>query len=257
VLHCEVSGAGDPVVLLHGFTQSASSWGPVAARLAEHHTVVGVDAPGHGRSASVAADLGAGADLMVESVAGVLPRGVAPAWIGYSMGGRFALHVALRHLSAVSRLVLVSTTGGIDDPGERRRRRDSDAALAARAEEVGLRAFVEEWLGQPLFASLPPGAAAVESRLGGTAAGLASSLRLAGSGTQDPLWDRLGTLAMPVLVVAGSRDTRYAALARRLAEAVGANADLAIIEDAGHACHLERPGPFLDVLAGFLGGSYP
>jgi 2-succinyl-6-hydroxy-2,4-cyclohexadiene-1-carboxylate synthase len=257
VLHYEVTGSGEPVVLLHGFTQSAAAWGPVADRFARDHTVVCVDAPGHGRSASVAAGLAAGADLMVDTVAGTLPGGAVPGWIGYSMGGRFALHVALRHPTAVSRLVLVSTTAGIDDPEQRRRRRESDGALAARAEEVGLEAFVGEWLHQPLFASLPPEAAAVESRLGGTAAGLASSLRLAGTGTQEPLWDRLATLTMPVLAVAGSRDTRYAALAGRLVEAIGANANLAVIEDAGHACHLERPGPFIEAVLGFLGGSYP
>ena len=113
------------------------------------------------------------------------------AWVGYSMGGRYALHVALRHPGLVRRLVLVSATGGIDDPRDRAARRQADEALAAKVETEGVAAFVAWWLERPLFATLPAEAAAVDSRLGGTAAGLAASLRLAGTGTQQPLWSEL------------------------------------------------------------------
>src|SRR5205823_2084988 len=146
------------------------------------------------------ADLPAGADLMVEAAGG------PAAWLGYSMGGRFALHAALRHPAAVQRLIAVSATGGLDAPAARSARREADEALAARVEAEGVEAFVKWWLARPLFQTLPPGAAAVESRLGGTAAGLASSLRLAGTGSQQPLWSQLQQLDMPVLVVVGERD---------------------------------------------------
>jgi 2-succinyl-6-hydroxy-2,4-cyclohexadiene-1-carboxylate synthase len=180
----------------------------------------------------------------------------APAsWVGYSMGGRFALHVALRHPDAVRRLVLVSTTAGIDDPNERESRRAADKALADRIENIGVRAFLAEWLSQPLFATLPAEAAALESRLTSTAHGLASSLRLAGSGQQEPLWERLSSLSMPVLVIAGELDSKYVALARRLVESIGSNASLQIIERAGHACHLEQPQAFLRIVQPFLAES--
>src|SRR5262249_48184616 len=191
VLHAEVSGQGDPVVLLHGFTQSTRSWGPIRPALARSHTVIALDAPGHGQSAGVTADLPAGADLMVAAA------GTPAAWLGYSMGGRFALHVATRHPEAVTRLIVVSATGGIDNAADRDARRRSDEALAARAEAEGVAGFVEWWLNRPLFATLPRAAASVESRLGGTAAGLASSLRLAGAGTHPPPWAGLGRPAMP------------------------------------------------------------
>jgi len=246
VLHAEICGKGDPVVLLHGFTQSARSWGPILPALASSHTVIALDAPGHGHSAAVAADLPAGADLMVEAAGG------SAAWVGYSMGGRFALHVATRHPNAVTRLVVVSATGGIDDPADRAARRQSDEALAARAEAEGVAAFVEWWLDRPLFATLPRAAASVESRLGGTGAGLASSLRLAGAGSQEPLWSELGQLDMPVLVVAGGLDDAYLAHGRRLVESIGTNATLAVIPGAGHACHLEQPAAFLEVVSPFL-----
>jgi 2-succinyl-6-hydroxy-2,4-cyclohexadiene-1-carboxylate synthase len=81
---------------------------------------------------------------------------------------------------------------------------------------------------------------------------LASSLRLAGTGSQQPLWSQLPQLAMPVLVVAGERDESYVAQARRLVENIGSNAALAIVPDAGHACHLEQPDAFLNIVCPFL-----
>lgn len=250
-LHRETYGSGPRLVLVHGFTQSGRGWGEIGRALSRTHTVVAVDAPGHGRSAGVEADLGEGAALLAATAEAA---GGGASWLGYSMGGRYALHVALAYPSLVERLVLVSTTAGIDDPAERRARREWDEGLARRVEGEGVEAFLRWWLSQPLFASLPPGAAGLESRLGGTAAGLASSLRRAGTGNQEPLWTRLEQIGIPVLVVAGQLDTKYVQLAERLVSSIGPNASLAVIGGAGHACHLERPGPFVDAVLAWLDG---
>ncbi len=233
------------MALIHGFTQSGPSWDPVVAGLAADHAVVTVDAPGHGGSADVRADLWEGAAL--------IGNAVGPAtYVGYSMGGRLALHLALGRPDLVERLVLVSTSAGIDDDADRARRRADDEALARRIERDGVEAFVRWWLTRPLFATLPAEAAALDSRLGGDRNGLASSLRLAGAGTQAPLWDRLGELAMPVLVVAGELDAVYRAHARRLAATIGSGPAVALVAGAGHACHLERPAAFTEVLSAWL-----
>lgn len=232
-------------MLLHGFTQSGRSWAPLAERLAVSREVVALDAPGHGGSAEVRAGLWSTADL----IATVGGRGC---YVGYSMGGRFAVHVALGHPEVVERLVLVSTTAGIDDPAERAERARSDEQIARRVERDGVPAFLDWWLGRPLFATLPPEAAGLDSRLGGSAAGLASSLRLAGTGVQQPLWDRLGEISVPVLVVAGELDDAYLSRAHRLVEAIGGNARLEVVAGAGHACHLERPGAWLTAVEVFL-----
>jgi pimeloyl-ACP methyl ester carboxylesterase len=99
MLATTVWGTGDPVVLIHGFTQSAGAWGDLALRLAAGHHVIAVDAPGHGRSAAVEADLAQGAALIGAA-------GGPGAYIGYSMGGRLALHLALERPDLVERLVL-------------------------------------------------------------------------------------------------------------------------------------------------------
>jgi len=237
------------VVLVHGFTQSSRTWTHPAAALAKRHEVIALDAPGHGGSSDVVADLRHGADLM----AAAAPEPAA--WLGYSMGGRYALHVALRHPMLVRRLVVVSTSGGIDGKAQREARRRSDEALAIRVEAEGLAPFVRWWLERPLFSTLPAEAAEIESRLDGTAAGLASSLRHAGVGTQEPLWEQLGELSMPVLVVAGALDDKYVREAARLAAAIGYNAEVTVLPEAGHACHMERPDAFWAAVTPFLEGA--
>ena len=135
-------------MLLHGFTQSGASWAPVVDALAGRASpLVLPDAPGHGGSGHVAADMWGTADLL----AGLVPR---PAyWAGYSMGGRAALHLALAHPERVVGLVLISTSAGIEGAAARDARRAADEELAQRAEHDGVESFLSYWMAQPLFAS--------------------------------------------------------------------------------------------------------
>jgi 2-succinyl-6-hydroxy-2,4-cyclohexadiene-1-carboxylate synthase len=246
-VHVERRGRGPAAVLVHGFTQTGRSWDVLADALAVEREVVLLDAPGHGGSADVEAGLADGADLLVAAA------GPGPAtWIGYSMGARWCLHVALQHPEQVDALVLLGATPGIEDDGERAARRARDLATADRLEQVGVDRFLEEWLAQPLFARLPTDRAAVEDRRRNTVAGLRSSLERAGTGAQASLWPRLAELAMPVLAVAGALDERFAAIAERMAAAIGPNAEVALVPDAGHAAHLERPEAFLQLARTWL-----
>jgi 2-succinyl-6-hydroxy-2,4-cyclohexadiene-1-carboxylate synthase len=245
VLFRQEVGKGRPLVAVHGFTQTHRSWLPIVSRLAEEFRFTLVDAPGHGRSPEVPADLWQGAEWLGRA-------GGAAGYLGYSMGGRLCLHLALSRPDLVPALVLIGAHPGIVDPEARARRRGDDEAQARRLETEGVSAFVDWWLRQPLFSTLDPSAAGREDRITNTVEGLASSLRRAGTGSQEPLWDRLPELMMPVLLVAGQRDEKFADLGRRAAAAIGDNAELVLIPDAGHACHLERPDEFCAVLADFL-----
>jgi len=196
-LHVERQGAGPRVVLVHGFTQTGRSWGPIATDLGHDHEVVLVDAPGHGGSAAVRAGLTAGAALLGAA-------GGRATYVGYSMGGRLALHLALDRPDDVEALVLLGATAGIEDEEERAARRRSDEVWAGELEREGIDLFLRRWLAQPLFAGLPAAAADLGDRRRNTVDGLASSLRLAGTGSQVPRWDELPRLRMPVLVLAVS-----------------------------------------------------
>lgn len=245
VLHAERRGSGRPIAVVHGFTQTRRCWGPLAADLERDHELVLIDAPGHGGSSGVSADLVGGGHLIAEA-------GGSATYLGYSMGGRFVLHTALERPEVVAGLVLVGATAGIDEAEERAARVRDDEARARRIEAIGVEAFLDEWLSLPIFAGLSPEAACRTERLENTPSGLASSLRLAGTGTQIPAWDRLHTLEMPVLVVAGADDHKFVAAGERMAAAAGANATFEAIQGAGHTAHLEQPERFLSVLRRWL-----
>jgi 2-succinyl-6-hydroxy-2,4-cyclohexadiene-1-carboxylate synthase len=244
-LHGERDGSGSLVVLLHGFGQTCRCWGPVAPALAARHEVVRVDLPGHGGSGAIAADLPATGRLVAEA-------GGPAILLGYSMGARMALHVATEAPGTVRGLVLVGGTPGIEDDAERAQRRRRDEALAARIRAEGVDWFVDWWLAQPMFAGLPAAARFENERRRNTAAGLARSLELAGTGCQRPLWSALPGIEAPVLVMAGEDDERYAAIAGRTAAAIGTNAKVALVPDAGHSAHLEQPARFLELVEPWL-----
>ena len=235
-----MAGTPTPIVLLHGFTQTSAGWDPVVDALRplldDGTTIEAPDLPGHGTAARDRADLpGAAAAL----AAGIDDPALV---VGYSMGGRLALRLALDHPDRVAALVLVGATAGIDDPHERAARRTADAALADRIEAIGTLAFLDEWVAQPLFAGLELTPADRAAREANDPAGLASSLRLAGTGTMDPpWWDELARIDVPVVVAWGERDAKFAALGARLVVAIGQNAAGAAVPDAGHAAHLEQP----------------
>ncbi|HEY3842424.1 MAG TPA: alpha/beta fold hydrolase [Acidimicrobiales bacterium] len=238
-LHVEVRGSGPPLILLHGFTQTARLWGPFGDALAHDHTLVGIDLPGHAGSDAVRVDLPSTAAMIEEAVTGAI--GSEPCdMLGYSLGARVALHVAIGTSLALDRLVVIGATGGIEDGGARQRRREADEAAAAALEDSGdVDGFIARWIEGPMFAGLGD-AAQVEERRRNSASGLASSLRLVGVGTQEPLWERIAALGCAVLALAGTDDVRFAAHALRLAR-TAPWATATLIPGGGHAVHLAQP----------------
>jgi 2-succinyl-6-hydroxy-2,4-cyclohexadiene-1-carboxylate synthase len=231
------------LVLLHGFTQTGGSWDPIRSLLLGQD-VVAPDAPGHGINATQ--------DIDLPTAAAALARDQGKAvWIGYSMGGRLALHVALDHPDAVTGLVLVSTTPGIEDDGERNARRAADDALADEIVAGTTQVFIDRWLAGPLWATLPRERAGIPQRLANTPAGLASSLRRCGTGAQADLWPRLSTLAMPVLVLTGGLDRKFAVIGDRMAGSIP-RATRVEIAGAGHAVPWEQPDEFAAAVHAWL-----
>ena len=223
-------------VLLHGFTQTARSWYSLATRLSSAGEVVVFDMPGHGRSSEISADLRETAALVVAAGPAI--------YIGYSMGARVALHIAIHYPEAVQALVLIGGTPGIVDADERRKRREADESLADDIARLGVGSFLDTWLSGPLFRNLRPDSDDIAGRLTNTVAGLSMSLRRAGTGTQEPLWSMLETIQTPSLVVAGSDDAKFCEIGSQTATAIGPNAKFLVVAGAGHAAHLEQPEAF-------------
>jgi len=231
-------------VWLHGFTQTRRSARRFRSILAGRHEVLTLDLPGHGG----AADLDASLPHIAELVLDALPEGEL-ALGGYSFGARVALHAALLDPGRCSHLLLLGASRGIADLDERAQRRRRDEALADHLENVGTEVFLNEWLSQPLFATLGPHAEADTRSL--DAEGLAASLRSAGTGTQEWLGDSLAAVSTPTLAMAGELDAKFLAEARAIAEAVPHGRFVAIA-GAGHAAHLEQPELVAAAIEDFL-----
>jgi 2-succinyl-6-hydroxy-2,4-cyclohexadiene-1-carboxylate synthase len=254
--------SSDPVVLLHGFTGTHRTWDELGERLAEKHFLILPDLPGHGRSgvSPSRAKMGVGqtsvavAEVMGLAI-GVKGRRKA-ALLGYSLGGRVALELACRHQELLSCLILEGASPGIENEVERRERRARDDSLADEIEMRGVEWFVDHWQETPLFATqreLPSQAfeAVRRDRLSNSARGLAMSLRGAGSGEMVPLWDEIGDLRIPVLLVVGKRDPKYAETGEAMHRMIPGSV-VAEVDGAGHCVHVERPEEFADVVERFL-----
>jgi 2-succinyl-6-hydroxy-2,4-cyclohexadiene-1-carboxylate synthase len=229
-----------PVLLIPGFMQPASAWQPVAERL--EAPVVALEHEQHhfeGRLAEIAAaaeDAGSGAALLV----------------GYSLGGRLALRAAVRDPGRYAGVVTVGATAGIDEAATRSARAEADDRLASWMEAAPIEDIVAVWERQPLFADQSE--TLIESqrpgRLAQEPANLARLLRTAGQGVLEPVWHELLTLQLPLLALAGARDEGYASAARQIAE-TAPHARAQLVEEAGHAAHLQQPARVAELIAEF------
>jgi 2-succinyl-6-hydroxy-2,4-cyclohexadiene-1-carboxylate synthase len=233
------------VVLVHGFTQTRRSWDDVAEALAGAGSdldVAMVELPGHGEAAGLR--LG-----FVETAAYLGDTGGPATYVGYSMGGRLCLRLAVDQPDLVHSLVLVGASPGIADADARDARRRSDALLASDLEHGDVGAFLEQWLAQPLFETSTPRPHDLEARRANPREGLAYALRTLGTGSQEPLWDRLADLEMPTVLVAGADDAKFRAIADEMAGAIGTHARTVVVEGAGHAVPLDQPEALADIVA--------
>ncbi|MDE3003652.1 MAG: 2-succinyl-6-hydroxy-2,4-cyclohexadiene-1-carboxylate synthase [Gemmatimonadota bacterium] len=246
-----------PAVLLHGFTGSSRSWGdPVLQGLRSAGVEpIPLDMPGHGGRAEVSVD-----GVTLSDALAVVDEATAHLdhfdLVGYSMGGRIALHVALERPHRVRRLVLESASPGLNDLAERAHRRSADDALADRIEQDGVEAFVEYWMTLPLFESQRALSAETTARLHrlrleNRASGLAAALRGLGTGVLPGLWDRLGDLPCPLLLIVGALDRKFLHIAREMVSDVP-DVRLTEVVGAGHTVHVETPRAWLDAVGSFL-----
>ena len=200
-----------------------------------------LDAPGHGNNINGARSL----TQCAEDIATSMKTGIL---VGYSMGARMALHVALLYPELVAQLVLISGTPGLKTESERTNRIQNDSELADRIEIIGTPAFIDEWLAMPIFSGLSNETNQRNDRLRNTAKGLADSLRFAGTGTQEPQWVNLHQLPMPVHLIVGEHDQKFTAIAEEMKLLISTS-EMTVVSNSGHTVHLENPiatGQLLD-----------
>ena len=243
----------DRLLLLHGFTGSRQNWAAHLPAFVDNFDVMTVDIVGHGRSPSPPDP----AAYKMERVAAQIMASVAQpiTLLGYSMGGRLALYIAVHYPHLVKRLILESSSPGLATAVERQVRKQRDDVLANWIEANGIEAFVNRWETLSLWESqkqlpIEKREALRQQRLQNNPVGLANSLRGMGTAVQPSLWHKLPNLTMPILLIVGELDTKFITIGQQMV-ALMSNGQLEVVAGAGHMVHLERPLPFQQLVCEF------
>jgi 2-succinyl-6-hydroxy-2,4-cyclohexadiene-1-carboxylate synthase len=176
--------------------------------------------------------------------------------VGYSMGGRLALYLALQFPAYFDRVILESASPGLQDQVARDRRFTHDLNLAQKLETSSLEDFTQflrDWYNQPLFASLknhPYFQAIFDRRLDNQPLELAKALRGLSVGVQPSLWDQLAKNQLPIVLLVGALDLKFVTIAQAMVES-GQNLQLQIIQNCGHSIHLEKAELFAEQIRRF------
>ncbi|MBW3114836.1 MULTISPECIES: 2-succinyl-6-hydroxy-2,4-cyclohexadiene-1-carboxylate synthase [Bacillaceae] len=254
----EVKGEGQPLVFLHGFTGDTTTWSSVTDSLSESYQCISIDLIGHGRTDSPEDDSRYTMDRVSEDICCILDElDVGPAvLIGYSMGGRTALHFSLNYPEKVKALILESSSPGLKAVEARAERKKKDEVLADRIEKGGIEAFVDFWQEIPLFASQKRLSDKERSeirkqRLSQSVTGLSNSLRGMGTGAQDSLWEELEELSVPVHVLVGELDQKFVGIAENMKK-INPMFNIVTFSNTGHAIHVEEPRKFGTIIEDLL-----
>ena len=254
----ETAGKGEPLVLLHGFTGNRDTWKFLTPMLGERYTLIMVDIIGHGETDSPVDSARYSMNLVAEDLRHILDElKIEKAHLlGYSMGGRLALGFSCLYPDSVMTLMLESSSPGLMTEEERRMRRENDRKLANRILSQGIEAFVDQWENIALFESQKKLPAEVrqeirEQRLANLPMGLANSLIGMGTGSQDSYWEELSHLSFSVLLLTGEIDRKFCHIAEIMQKRLK-QAEWEIINDVGHAIHVEDGEKFGKIISGFL-----
>jgi len=257
-LYYEQHGQPDKpaILLLHGFMGSGREWEPVINKLKQDFTALTIDLPGHGRSRLNAEENSYTMPETTKQIIFVLDQlevQKCPV-IGYSMGGRLALNLVLKYPGRFTHLILESASPGIIDMFDRENRQRHDEFLAEKLVSDDFETFVLKWYYQPVFRSLtshPDFQKLLYLRLGNDPAELAKSLRSMGQGNQEPLWDKLEGINIPVLLIAGENDAKYTGIIQDM-KRFNPGFETEVFKNCGHNIHFENPDKFSGRILEFL-----
>jgi 2-succinyl-6-hydroxy-2,4-cyclohexadiene-1-carboxylate synthase len=246
----DIEGSGPPLLLLHGFTGSKRTWAPFIPLWSKRFQTIAVDIIGHGETDSPENVIPYTMPEMAVALKVLLnEHGIQKTNVlGYSMGGRLALYLAMKHPETVDALLLESASPGLAIPMEKDARLRQDGALADEILKNGIHAFVDKWEKVPLFKSQEQLSCSARKqvrneRLSQKAMGLANSLRGMGTGAQPSFWNSLSKCQKQVMLVAGSLDVKFVKIAEEMEKRLPQCKKI-IVDGVGHAVHVETPDIF-------------
>ncbi|MCC5841835.1 MAG: 2-succinyl-6-hydroxy-2,4-cyclohexadiene-1-carboxylate synthase [Opitutales bacterium] len=240
------------LLALHGFGGTGADFEPVVQATSPSHLQWATpDLPAHGSFQISRSELpNLSFSLTDAFVTEAFSRLAADQrWLlGYSMGGRIALHAVCSGSVKPDRLILIGASPGLECPRERASRLDLEEAWATRVEREGMARFAEFWTTLPIIQSQeaipePTRSLIQRRRAEQNPANIAQVLRSLGTGRMPSLWPALARITCPTDLFTGARDGKFARIAQRMLPHLIKGRHMEI-SHAGHTAHLENPTEF-------------
>lgn len=236
---------------LHGFTGEGADFSALSSSISgKWHCP---DLPGHGSRKHAHPD-----EFSLPSLENTLlgSNRKTATGLGYSMGGRLLLNLAVRNPHFFARLILISCSPGLTSAEERRQRRISDEKWIHTLENTSLNKFLAAWWEQPIMRGMKnlPQHERDEifaRRRNNSPDGLVRSLQNHGTGVLPSLWEQLPEIQIPTLIIVGAEDQKFREIGASMAEKLP-RSNFCIIPNSGHAPHIENPGATADRIQSFL-----
>ncbi|TYG79761.1 hypothetical protein ES288_D02G162700v1 [Gossypium darwinii] len=228
---------GSTILFLHGFLGTNEEWVPIMHAISGSARCISVDLPGHGATkikncgddkAALRSLLSIEiiADLLLKLIEHVTPDKVT--LVGYSMGARIALYMALKFSDKIEGAVILSGSPGLEDAVARKIRRAKDDSKARSIVTHGLQLFLNTWYSGGLW--------------------------------KRSLWEDLKHCKVPLMLVVGENDEKFKRVALKMWHEIGHDRDdavsklhqMVVVPSCGHAVHLENPLPIIRLVRQFV-----
>lgn len=246
------------IIFVHGFSGSSKDFLNFFPQVHSEFHCAAIDLPGHGKTESPE-EVEFYSEESIHYCIDSLINHLACDQIilcGYSMGGRAVLSYSIMHPDKISGLILESALPGIEAAHERNERITSDEKLAENIERNGINWFVDYWLSIPLFKTYKN--LSKEKRIelktekkSNNVVGLANSLRGFSAGKMKNLWSNISKITFPALLISGELDSKFTEINSRM-NAIIPHSKHAVVKEAGHNTHLEKPEDFIILVNNFL-----
>ncbi len=248
------------ILFLHGFMGNIDEFDEAIKLLSNEFSYLTLDLPGHGKTQVLDHDEYYTMANTAEALIALLDKlKISQCFlVGYSMGGRLALYLTRYFPERFIKVILESASPGLATDTERvvRIKNDSQIAnkLSRSVDKKDFATFLDNWYKQSIFGNIknhPQYKSMLENRLQNDPLELVKSLHFMGTGSQSSLWEEIGKIKIPLLLLVGEYDEKFIAVNQKMVDKCEMM-QLKVIDDVGHNIHFENTLAFVKNVKEFL-----